>query len=59
MKPMLANDFRKKVHMIPEEDLSQFLAEGFESYLPDEMKAGKVDSTQLVKDFVAYRKRVE
>jgi hypothetical protein len=59
MKPMLAPDFRKKVHMIPESNLSEFLQPGFEAYLPDDMETGTVNTTQLVEDFVTYRKRVE
>jgi hypothetical protein len=59
MKPMLAADFRKKVHMIPESDLPKFLEAGYESYLPDDTETGTVDTAQLVQDFVTYRKRVE
>jgi hypothetical protein len=59
MKPMLAPDFRKKVHMIPEERLSKFLEEGYEKYLPTDLTVGKVDADELVRDFVTYRKRVE
>jgi hypothetical protein len=59
MKSMLAADFRKKVHMIPERDLPQFLASGFETYLPDDTEAGKADTQSIVEDFVTYRKRIE
>lgn len=59
MKPMLAADFRKKVCMIPESALSQYLEAGYEKYLSDDMHSGTVDTSQMVKDFVTYRKRVE
>lgn len=59
MKPMLAPDFRKKVHVIPEAKVSQFLEPGFESYLPSEMAHGKADVEELCQNFVTYRKRVE
>jgi hypothetical protein len=59
MKPMLAPDFRKKVHMIAESNLFKFLGEGSENYLPTDLAAGKLDADELVRDFVTYRKRVE
>lgn len=59
MKPMLASDFRKKVHVIPEADLSKYLHEGFETYLPDETDLGKADTDALVEDFVTFRKKIE
>ena len=59
MKPMLAPDFRKKVHMIVESDLSKFLGEGHEKYLPTDLATGKLDADELVRDFVTYRKHVE
>jgi hypothetical protein len=59
MKPMLAAEFRKKVHVITGSRLSEFLEAGYEKYLPDDMESGTVDTTQLVKDFVTYRKKVE
>lgn len=59
MKPMLAADFRKKVHVIKEDKLHEYLQEGFETYLPDDTELGQVDTSDIVKDFVTYRKRVE
>ena len=55
MKPMLAADFRKKVHVIPEAVLSKFLMEGYEAYLPDDAATGKAPSDELVADFIKYR----
>ena len=59
MKPMLASDFRKKVHMIPESQLDEFLEKGYEAYLPDDMSSGKAPTDDLVSDFIAYRKYAE
>jgi hypothetical protein len=59
MQPMLSKDFRKKVHVVPETELSKYLAEGFEIFLPDEMADGRAPTDDIVKDFVAYRKSVE
>lgn len=59
MKPMLAKDFRKKVHVVDEADMYQHLAEDAVEFLPDEIEKGKVNTEELVKDFIAYRKHVE
>merc|ERR1711862_412624 len=59
MKRMLAEDFRKKVHMISSDRLGEFLEEGYEKYLPDDIKGGKSETEAMVSDFVTYRKFVE
>ncbi len=59
MKPMLAKDFRKKVHMIPAADLPKFLADGFEQHLPDELAGGQTDPTKIVENFIEQRKTIE
>ena len=59
MKPMLAQDFRSKVHMIQEEKLGEFFQQGYENYLPDDCQTGTVASKQLVDDFISYRKALE
>merc|ERR1712151_1021981 len=59
MRPMLAADFRKKVHVIKEDKIGEFLEAGYETYLPDEMELGKADTEAIVKDFVSYRTKVE
>jgi hypothetical protein len=51
---MRASDFRQKVQVV-----SDCLEEDYEKYLPDDMESGTVDTTQLLQDFVTYRKRVE
>jgi hypothetical protein len=59
MKPMLAYDFRQKVHMIHEPDLEAHLMPGYTAYLPDDVKTGTVSTDDLVVDFVTYRKSIE
>jgi len=59
MKPMLASDFRKKVHMIKEHELGNFLQKGYQDYLPDDMKSGTVSTENIINDFIEYRKFVE
>jgi len=59
MKSMLAADFRKKVHMIPETELHNFLAGDFKKDVPDDLECGGADTEGLAKDYVAYRKYIE
>lgn len=59
MRPMLAPDFREKVHVIKEAKIGNFLMEGYETYLPDEIASGKADTDGIVEDFVTYRKAAE
>ena len=59
MKPMLAPDFRKKVHVIKESKIGDFFMEGYETYLPNETATGKADTEAMVEDFVTYRKAAE
>lgn len=59
MKPMLAADFRKKVHVVTESDMYEFLMDGAAEFVPDDMATGKASTDAIVKDFVAYRKQVE
>ena len=59
MKPMLVPSFRKKVHMIPEDKLKDFLEPGCESYLPNEFECGTASVATLVEDFISFRKYVE
>ena len=59
MKPMLSPAFRKKVHMIPEAKLSQFLPVDYAQYLPDDFQCGQADVPAMVDDFITFRKHVE
>lgn len=56
---MLSPTFRKKVYMIPEEKLSNFLNPDFAQYLPDEFRCGHANVPALVEDFITFRKYVE
>ncbi|KAL7564477.1 hypothetical protein ACA910_001571 [Epithemia clementina (nom. ined.)] len=60
MKPMLAADFRKKVHMISADQLSDFLMPNFEAVLCDDMTGvGQANTKEMIDDFIAYRKAIE
>jgi hypothetical protein len=59
MKGMSSRNFRRKVHMINESQLSKYLMDDYETYLPDEFSCGKGNTDQIVKDFITYRKFVE
>jgi hypothetical protein len=59
MKPMLSGPFRRKVQMIQQEKLGDFLEPGFERYLPDEMAGGYCPVPQLIEDFMALRSYTE
>lgn len=59
MKGMLAEDFRKKVHMIPCSQLNNHLESDFEAKLPDDIDIGKAETKVIVDDFITYRNFVE
>ena len=59
MKPMLSKEFQKKVKMIPECQLDQYLRPGFEQYLPDEMVTGQAGTSEIVRDWMTYRNYLE
>jgi len=60
MRPMMSDAFRRKIHIIPAEELPNYLAAGFEDSLPDDMMPyGKGSTEHLLRDFVAERKRIE
>jgi hypothetical protein len=58
MRPMLSEDFRQKVRMVPESNLSEYLAHGYSVYLPNEMASGQADTETIVNDFVAYEDQI-
>ena len=59
MKPMLAAGFRKKVHMIDEDELWSFLEVGYEQYIPNEFVDGQADPDKIVDDFIKYKQYLE
>ncbi len=59
MKPMLSSSFRKKVFMITEDELPFFMSLDYESYLPDDIRGGKINTEELVRDFVLFHQALE
>jgi len=59
MRPMMTDQFHRKVHTIQREDLKSFLAPGFQEFLPDDMENGRANTDDLLKHFIADRKRIE
>lgn len=59
MRPMLKPSFRKKVKVINESLLDEYLMVGYQHYLPDDLSCGTVNTFQLARDFVAYRRHAE
>jgi hypothetical protein len=59
MKPMFTNEFRKKIHMIPFSRMGEFLAPGFEEYLPDDMYSGRSNTQSIIAQFIQERKQAE
>jgi hypothetical protein len=58
-KPMLADNVRMQVHMIPEANLRKFLPETYTKILPDDTHTGEASTDRMVEDFITYRKYVE
>ena len=44
---------------VPRSTGGDFLADGFESNLPDDMSTGKASTEQMIRDFADYRKYIE
>jgi CRAL/TRIO domain len=59
MKPMLAPSFRKRVKICPEFQMAKYLAPGYQTFLPNDMKTGQANTDAMVVDFIAYRQYVE
>ena len=59
MKTMLSAEFQKKVHMIPECQLADYLTPGYEQFLPDDMVTGEASTDGMVQDWITYRKFIE
>jgi hypothetical protein len=56
---MMTDDFAARVHRTPSAALGQYLADGYTQHLPDDMVGGSVPTTDLVRDYLAFRKYVE
>lgn len=59
MTAMMTKDFTSRIVRIEKEDLGEHLSGDYEAFLPDDLSPGTVDTNQLVRDFLAYRKHVE
>lgn len=59
MKTMSTPDFQERLKMISEFELPQYLAAGYEEFLPNDMTTGEALTDELVGDFVEYRKAIE
>lgn len=58
-KSMLSDDFSKNVHTIQSDGLSDFLMDGYESLLPDEIPVGWKCTDEIVEDYVDLKKYQE
>eukprot|EP00980_Cylindrotheca_fusiformis_P011555 scaffold2737_cov99-Cylindrotheca_fusiformis.AAC.1 len=54
-KPMLSESFLRNVHAIKSEKLSDYLMEGYEALLPDELAPGFRNTGEIVEDYVDFR----
>jgi len=59
MKPMLSKSFAKKVHIIKEERMSEFLMDGYQEYLPNEFACGLRDAYETCEDFIDLKRYEE
>jgi len=59
MRPMMTEDFRKKVCRINEKDLGQFMAKGYEQFLPNDMKGGVLHADRIVQNYILERRHLE
>lgn len=56
MRPlMLSPSFAKKVHIIKQNKLAEFLKRGYEAYLPDELHPGWRSTPEIVEDYIDQR----
>ncbi|CAJ1967835.1 unnamed protein product [Cylindrotheca closterium] len=55
MKSMLSKSFAKKVHMIKEDRLGEFLMDGYDQYVPDEFSAGWKITEEITDDYIDFR----
>ena len=51
VRPMLSRSFAKRIRIIKEERLGEFLMNGFEKYLPDEFSCGLKDTAEVYEDY--------
>lgn len=59
MKPMLAPSFRRRVHFVKISKLPDYMAPGFEKYLPDDIYGGQASTDEIIHNFIEERKLVD
>lgn len=59
MRQVLTKEFRKTVRLIQSKDIGDYLADGYEEFLPSDMSGGRANTAEMVQDFITYRKYVE
>lgn len=52
VRPMLSSSFRRKVRVIKQHKLGDYLMEGYQSYLPSELNEGSLDSSEMIEDYI-------
>eukprot|EP00980_Cylindrotheca_fusiformis_P011557 scaffold2737_cov99-Cylindrotheca_fusiformis.AAC.3 len=52
MKPMLSRSFSRKVHIVKQERLGDYLMKGYEQFIPDELAAAGKNTSEIVEDYV-------
>jgi hypothetical protein len=52
MKPMLSSAFAKNVHIIDSANLPDYLAEGYQAFLPDDLGNGWRITPELIEDYI-------
>lgn len=56
---MLSEEFAQKVKLVSSQDLGDYLADGYQDFLPDDMEGGKCTTKTAIDDFIRYRVAVE
>lgn len=59
MKPMLSEEFRKKVRIVKFDQMKHYLHPTWKQFLPDDMDGGLNDTNQVIEEFVMERRQVE
>jgi hypothetical protein len=58
MRPMLGEPLRSSVVRIPFHEMDRYLSNDYERFLPDEMHTGNMNTSQIIKDYIAERNRI-
>ena len=58
-KPLMTKSFAEKFQVIKTKDLGEYLMEGYEQFLPDEIEGGWRSAEEIVEDFCDERRYKE